>query len=100
MLKTIIAVVAAGVVALSANNIISRLGVSDEDAHKTIDRNMLSGKLDLIALYKAKQLPQEERIQAIKEMGDYIKAYVSSPEYKAAYVEAWRRKRLRTPTPN
>ncbi|WP_341836015.1 hypothetical protein WJU16_24645 [Chitinophaga pollutisoli] len=89
MFKISIAVLATGLLAFSANSIITRLGISDEDAHKTIDRNLLSGKMELIAAYKAKQIPAGERAQAVKEMGDYIKAYVSTPEYKAAYVEEW-----------
>jgi len=89
MIKLTFAVLATGILAFGASNIISRLGVTDEDAHKSIDRNLLSGKLELIGAYKGKQIPPEERAQAVREMGDYIKAYVSTPEYKNAYVEEW-----------
>lgn len=87
--KIIIASITVGLVAFTTNTIISRLGVSDEDAQKAVSRGMYTGKLDLIAMYKAKQIPAGERAAAVKEMGDYIKAYVMSPEYKEAYVEGW-----------
>lgn len=89
MLKITIAVLATGLLAFGADSIITRLGMTDDTAEKIITRNLHSGKLQELPIYKAKQIPPEERAEAIRQTGDYIKSVVMAPAFKEKYVADW-----------
>lgn len=68
-------------------DIFERLGISNTDARDHISNNLRHGSLSIPYSKAIKSIYSGKRADAVKEIGDYIKKYVSSPEYIATYKE-------------
>ncbi len=69
------------------NNILSQLGLDKEEAHSYIIGNILDGGAAYPRTKIMAQLALNKRVEAVKELGNYIKTHVQSPEFAKEYAQ-------------
>jgi DNA-binding transcriptional MerR regulator len=68
-------------------NILSRLDIAEQDAKEYIFRDFEEGSLSFPYSTALKKLATGERGAAVKEIGDYIRKYASSPAFAEQYKQ-------------
>jgi hypothetical protein len=69
------------------NNILSQLGLDKEEANSYIIGNILDGGVAYPRTKIMAQLALNKRVEAVKELGIYIKTHVQSPEFAKEYAQ-------------
>lgn len=69
------------------NNILSQLGLDKEEADSYIIGNILDGGTAYPRTRIMAQLALNKRVEAVRELGNYIKAHVNSPEFAREYSQ-------------
>jgi hypothetical protein len=68
------------------NNIFTRLGLETEEAEGYITANLIGGSTTFPSSRIIAKLALNKRAEAIKEIGDYLKAYVKTPGFATEYA--------------
>ena len=68
------------------NNIFTRLGLQTEEAEGYISANIIGGSTTFPSSRIIAKLALNKRAEAIKEIGEYIKAYVKTPGFATEYA--------------
>lgn len=85
----LVALIVLGTTAFTAyKNILDQLRIAEADAKEYIFGNFKEGNLAIPYSTAIKALATGQRAAAVKELGDYIRKYVNSPEFAQAYQEA------------
>ncbi|WP_276484890.1 hypothetical protein [Paraflavitalea pollutisoli] len=85
----LVALIALGTTAFTAyKNVLDQLRIAEADAKDYILGNFKEGNLAFPYSTALKVLATGQRGAAVKELGDYIRKYVNSPEFAQAYKEA------------
>lgn len=85
----LVAFIALSTMAFTAyNNVLDQLRIAEADAKDYILGNFKEGNLAFPYSKAIKALATGQRATAVKELGDYIRKYVNSPEFAQAYQEA------------
>ena len=74
------------------NEILKSLDLTEERAHRYVLENLESGNFNAPATAAAMAIPAAKRADIVNKLGDYVKAYVNSPDFKKKYQEqrdAW-----------
>ena len=69
------------------NNILSQLGLDKEEAHSYIIENIMDGGTAYPRTKIMAQLALNKRVEAVRELGNYIKAHVQTPEFAKEYAQ-------------
>ena len=78
------------------SEILKKIGLSDEEAKNSIWNSLNDGLLVLTVNQTMKQIKETEKEKIINQLGQYIKTYTKSEEFKQKYLEA---RNLRKPSP-
>ncbi len=70
------------------NTIFQQLGLQTEEAESYIDANFISGSMAFAGTPMMAALSLDQREEAVKAMGQYVKAYVQTPSFAANYEQA------------
>lgn len=85
----LVALIALGTMAFTAyKNVLDQLRIAEADAKDYILGNFRDGDLAFPHSTALKVLATGQRGTAVKELGDYIRKYVNSPEFTQAYKTA------------
>jgi hypothetical protein len=97
-MKVFLSVLATGLLILTAlsftkarhicSDILQQLSVTEEEAHDYIFSNFREGDLSFPVSSVIKSLIPGKRAAVVKELGDYIRQYTSSPAFLEQYKEA------------
>lgn len=68
------------------NNILSQLGLDKEEAHSYIIGNILDGGTAYPRTKIMAQLAMSKRVEAVKELGKYIKSHTQTPGFAQEYA--------------
>jgi hypothetical protein len=70
------------------NDILKELQIAASDANGDIFNNFEDGTMNFPSSSMIKKLAVGKRAEAVKELGDYIRKYVESPEFNQRYLAA------------